>query len=63
MGLVLDLRARGVALRLARVHRSVLLKLERAGVLEEIGEDAVFARVADAGRTLPDRAAPVALTG
>ena len=47
-GLALDLRHREVALRLARVHRPVLVRLRSAGVIDEIGEDAVFEQVADA---------------
>jgi len=47
-GLVEDMRERDVVVRLARVHRAVLERLDRGGVIASIGEDHVFRRIEDA---------------
>ena len=49
--LVLDIRARGMDIRLARVHSGVLSKLRDSGVIAQIGEENVFTQIADAVRT------------
>jgi sulfate permease, SulP family len=49
--LVEDMRERGIDVRLARVHGPVLRRLRTSGVLSEVGEHAVFARVQDAVAT------------
>ena len=46
--MVLDMRARNVNVRLARVHGSVLDKLRASGALAELGEENVFSQVEDA---------------
>ena len=47
-GLIADMRQRNVEIRLARVHSDVMTKLSAAGVIEELGEERVFAQIADA---------------
>jgi MFS superfamily sulfate permease-like transporter len=47
-GLIEDVRERDVDVRLARVHRAVLERLERAGVIASLGEDHIFRRIEDA---------------
>ena len=46
-----ELRSQGTSLLLAAVHPPVLALWRRAGVISEIGEDAVFETVADAVRS------------
>ena len=50
-----ELRARGVALALARVHPPVFALWERAGAIDAIGAGMVFATVRDAVHTLSAR--------
>ena len=49
-----ELRSRDTALLLAAVHPPVLELWRRAGVISEIGEDAVFETVADAVRSITE---------
>jgi SulP family sulfate permease len=55
-----ELRAQGAGLRLAAVHPPVLALWQRAGVLEVLDEDAVYATVDEAVATAPT--APPALS-
>jgi high affinity sulfate transporter 1 len=47
-GLIQDMHERDVDVRLARVHRDVLERLDTGGVIASIGEDHVFTRIEDA---------------
>jgi high affinity sulfate transporter 1 len=47
-GLLEDMRERSVDVRLARVHGPVLERLRASGVLESLGEQALYRRVEDA---------------
>ena len=48
VGLVEDMRERGVDVRLARAHDTTLGRLRAAGVVATLGDDKIFRRVEDA---------------
>jgi MFS superfamily sulfate permease-like transporter len=49
-GLVEDMRARDIEVRLARVHQTVLERLRTSGALADLGEEHVLPRMEDATR-------------
>jgi hypothetical protein len=53
-GPIEDMRERDVDVRLARVHRAVLERLDMGGVIASIGEGHIFTRVGTRSRQAPD---------